>query len=336
MNYYKVLDKQVYREDNFSIVPIRQEDRYLIMSWRNEQIYHLRQAEPLNEELQDNYFKNVVASLFNEDKPNQILFSYLDGEECIGYGGLVHINWIDKNAEISFLMKTILEKTSFKLHWKNFLGLIEKVAFEELSFHKLYTYAYEIRPHLFEVLEEMNYIKDARLKDHCFFEDKFIDVLIHAKWNYSPQLRKANKQDLIKTFEWANDPVIRKYSFKRNPIEFSDHCKWFFSKLDSNQTEYFILEVNNEMAGSIRFDLDKNISAGKISYLIDPSFAGKGLGTKLLRMGEEKIKESRPEIKKLYGLVFVENSASIRIFEKLNYKMTYKTENDCYFEKNIL
>lgn len=45
------------------------------MKWRNEQIYHLRQAKPLTKEDQNAYFENVVAKLFEDDHPNQILFS---------------------------------------------------------------------------------------------------------------------------------------------------------------------------------------------------------------------------------------------------------------------
>ena len=40
MNSYKVLNKQIFISDKYSLVPIRFEDRYNIMKWRNEQIYH--------------------------------------------------------------------------------------------------------------------------------------------------------------------------------------------------------------------------------------------------------------------------------------------------------
>lgn len=93
---YKVLKQQEFSNANFRLVPIRFDDRYKIMQWRNEQIYHLRQAGPLTKEKQNAYFENVVAKLFNQEQPNQILFSFLKDDECIGYGGLVHINWIDK------------------------------------------------------------------------------------------------------------------------------------------------------------------------------------------------------------------------------------------------
>ena len=127
MSSYKVLNKQVFSSGNYSIVPIRMEDRFDIMKWRNEQIYHLRQDKLLTPENQDYYFQNVVDKLFNEDQPNQILFSFLENGECIGYGGLVHINWIDKNAEISFIMDTRLENERFVEIWNESLSLIEKV-----------------------------------------------------------------------------------------------------------------------------------------------------------------------------------------------------------------
>ena len=181
MHTYKVLNKQEFSNGNFSIVPIRMEDRYVIMQWRNDQIYHLRQNTRLTEEDQDRYFNTVVAGLFNQEQPNQILFSYLEGGECIGYGGFVHINWIDMNAEISFIMDTNLELNSFNAHWTSFLSLIEKVACVELNIHKIYVFAFDLRPHLYKVLETCNYFKDAVLKEHCFVDGSFKDVVVHSK-----------------------------------------------------------------------------------------------------------------------------------------------------------
>ena len=183
MDSYKVLNKQVFSKDNFKIVPIRYEDRMDILKWRNEQIYHLRQSAPLTKENQENYFKNIVAKLFSQENPSQLLFSYLKDDVCIGYGGLVHINWLDKNAEISFIMNTELETNFFDLHWEIFLGLIDKVAFVDLELHKIFTFAFDIRPHLYSVFERAGFSKDAILKEHCLFEGEYKDVIIHSKIN---------------------------------------------------------------------------------------------------------------------------------------------------------
>ncbi|MGB0480477.1 MAG: GNAT family N-acetyltransferase, partial [Flavobacteriaceae bacterium] len=101
-NRYHILKTNQYESGNIKIVPIRYEDRLLIMRWRNEQMYHLRQQKVLTETDQNQYFDTIVSKLFDASQPNQLLFSYLQDDVCIGYGGLVHINWKDKNAEISF------------------------------------------------------------------------------------------------------------------------------------------------------------------------------------------------------------------------------------------
>jgi RimJ/RimL family protein N-acetyltransferase len=188
MNFYKALNRQNFSRGTFSLVPIRYEDRMDIMKWRNEQIYHLRQDIPLTEKDQEVYFKTVVEKLFNQKDPKQLLFSYLEDDICIGYGGLVHINWIDKNAEISFVMNTILEKDYFSKHWRIFLELIEEVAFTELDLHKIYTYAFDLRPNLYTPLEDSGFRKEAALKRHCFFKGEFKDVIIHAKFNSRDEL----------------------------------------------------------------------------------------------------------------------------------------------------
>ena len=127
MSKYIALKKQVVVLGTYSMVPIRLEDRHLIMEWRNQQMYHLRQDKFLTKEMQDDYFYKVISEIFDQQHPEQILFSYLKNSECIGYGGLVHINWIDKNAELSFIMKTELEELEFELHWKIFLKMINDI-----------------------------------------------------------------------------------------------------------------------------------------------------------------------------------------------------------------
>lgn len=182
MNSYKILNKQVFKSGDFSIVPIRMEDRYAIMQWRNEQMYHLRQNQPLTEEDQELYFKNVVFPLFEKKQPDQILFSYLKGEECIGYGGLVHVNWMDKNAEISFIMNTQLEKEMFEFHWTSFLGLIEEVAFKTIGLYKIFTYAFDLRPHIYPIFILNGYKEEARLRDHTMIKNStYCDIVIHSK-----------------------------------------------------------------------------------------------------------------------------------------------------------
>lgn len=315
-NTYKALVQQKFTQEDYNLVPIRYKDRYKIMQWRNEQMYHLRQTEPLTKEKQDAYFENVVSKLFDQEQPSQILFSFLKDDECIGYGGLVHINWVDKNAELSFIMDTGLEKESFEKIWSVYLEMIEKVVFNKLSLHKIYTYAFDLRPHLYVVLEKSKYKPEAKLKDHCFFNDEYIDVIIHSKFNKKLQLREAGENDLEITFKWLNDPKIRIFSFNKESVSFESHKVWFENKLKDSKCTYFIAQVNQEPVGSFRIDEKDN--EGIISFLLDSSRHGQGLGFKLLKEGVKKLKEIRPNLK-LIGFVMKQNKASIKLFEKLGF-----------------
>ena len=62
---YKCLaNNQTYQNEEILMLPIRDQDKYHIMDWRNEQIYHLRQDRKLTKLMQDSYFKKIVEPSF--------------------------------------------------------------------------------------------------------------------------------------------------------------------------------------------------------------------------------------------------------------------------------
>ena len=192
-NRYKVLkNKNFFSKDSFSIVPIRHEDRYQIMRWRNQQLYHLRQNKKLTKKDQDNYFINVIGKQFDEKKPNQILFSFLEKKVCIGYGGLVHINWIDKYCELSFLVETsILEKhedvhelnsgnSDYKLIFSEFISCMKEITFKNLKFNRLFTETYSIRKKHIKILEINKFKFEGAQREKVFIGKEFVDSLYHS------------------------------------------------------------------------------------------------------------------------------------------------------------
>ena len=226
---YKCLSQNKFSNGEYKIVPLRFEDRIDIMKWRNDQMYHLRQDKPLTEKSQEDYFNGIVAKLFDQEKPNQILFSYLKNGNCIGYGGLVHINWIERTAEVSFIMETSLERNEFDLHWSTYLDLLKKIAFKDLKFKSLNTYAYDLRPFLYPILEKNNFNLKEQLISEIEIDGKKTDVFIHECSNpiLLMKIREANYNDTKLIFNWSNDPLVRAQSFNSNIIEFENHKNWF-------------------------------------------------------------------------------------------------------------
>ncbi len=333
---YKCLNNQVFAVDGFKIVPIRFEDRFDILQWRNEQIYHLRQNKPLTIEDQDNYFSNVVSKLFEANQPNQILFSFLENEVCIGYGGLVHMNWIDKNAEISFIMKTEFESEYFITFWRKYLQLIEKVAFEELNFHKIFTYAFDLRPKLYEALLLNGFSEEVKLKEHCFFDNKYINVVIHSKINRNIKFRKANKNDLMLYFDWTNDPLVRENSYKTDLILLDNHKIWFEKSVNNPNIEMLVFENHLGCAiGQVRIE-KQNESIALIGISNDINHRGNGYANKMIAIASDYFLKQNPEFS-ISAYIKIENKASEYAFKKAGFQLekflTYEANPSCHYIK---
>ena len=328
MKKYKCLNNQIFTIKEYRLVPIRYEDRYLIMKWRNEQIYHLRQKHPITSVEQEFYFENILNKQFDLDKPDQILFSLLKKNMCIGYGGLVHLNWIDKNAEVSFVMDTTQEDKKFVSTWSLFLIFIKRIAFKELDLHKIYTYAFDLRPKLYEALSRNGFILEGRLMDHCIINSKFHDVLYHSCINPIKELkiREVNNSDSIILFNWRNENETRKNAFNTQKITKLSHEKWFQEKLNDKQCKMFIFENKHQHPlGQTRLEYfnDKWV----INYSVDLLYRGIGLGRTIIQKTISRIDKGI-----FLADVKQKNHISIKIFNSLGFHKTYEDKKRITFE----
>ena len=320
MARYICLKKEQYSLGDYSIVPLRYDDRFAIMKWRNEQIYHLRQARPLTEEDQQRYFDNVVANLYDQQQPDQILFSYLEKGVCIGYGGLVHINWIDSNAELSFIMDTGLEKEYFAEHWSNYLTMIKEVAFNDLCLHKIYTYAFDLRPYLYTVLESNGFCREANLKEHCFFEGHYKDVVIHSILNNSYQVVNyldCSHEQLMEILNLRNRDDVRKWMVNSDVISEDKHFRFVETLKDNSNRLYYAIYKDGELMGT--YNLTKQEEGiWERGIIANPITQGRGETEKWERL----IISNLPKygIKVLIAKVKQDNPRSLKYHVKLGYQ----------------
>lgn len=325
---YKVLNKQSFKAFEYELIPVRYEDRYIIMQWRNQQIFHLRQQKELKTEDQDRYFTDVVAGLFDADRPIQILFSFLEHGLLVGYGGLVHINWNDKHAEVSFLMDTKKESTCFEKYWLTYLSLLKSIAFNELKLHKIFTYAFDVRPHLYPVLEKAGFEKEAVLKEHCRFDGVWKDVVIHALFNPEIGIRAVEWEDSEILLSWANDEDTRKFSFQSEKIERAEHEAWLRRKMEDSNAHLFLCTVRQKPAAFVRFD--KSGDNWIIGINTAPEYRNQKLADQFIRKGLEMVKNGVSVL----AYIKSENPASIRVFEKAGF--LYSEETSMAGQKALL
>ena len=330
MPKYICLQQQEQHLGDYSIVPLRYEDRFSIMKWRNEQIYHLRQARPLTENDQQRYFDNVVSKLYDNPKPDQILFSYLEKGVCIGYGGLVHINWIDRNGEISFIMDTQLETDHFAEHWSNYLTMLKAVAFDDLGLHKIYTYAFDLRPHLYTMLEANGYKREATLKEHCLFNGEYKDVVLHSLWNdrfevinYVDCTREQNFDILA----LRNRDDVRSWMVNPEVIPEENHFKFVESLKGNPSRLYYAIYKNGVLMGTYNLT-NEGDGVWERGIIATPTTQGTGQTEKW----ERQIINSLPiEIKAVSAKVKQDNLRSIKYHEKLGYKEQSRDNEYIYY-----
>ena len=320
MPQYICLRHQEQHLGDYSIVPLRYEDRFLIMKWRNEQIYHLRQSRPLTEEDQQRYFDNVVARLFDAQQPDQILFSYLEKGECIGYGGLVHINWIDRHGEISFIMDTRLEKEHFALHWSNWLTMLKELAFRDLGLHKIYTYAFDLRPHLYTVLQANGFTREATLKEHCFFDGQYKDVVIHSLLAPSYQVVNyvdCTREQLLEILQLRNRDDVRQWMTHPEKISQEDHFA-FVERLKGREDRlYYAVYAHGELLGTYNLTREED-GVWERGIFANPAWQGKGETA----CWERQILSGLPAkgIHCLTAKVKLDNGRSLRYHQKLGFQ----------------
>lgn len=320
MPKYACLRQQEQCFGDYSIIPLRYEDRFLIMKWRNEQIYHLRQSKALTEEDQQRYFDNVVSKLYDNPKPDQILFSYLEKGVCIGYGGLVHINWIDCNAEISFIMDTSLEESRFAEHWSNYLTMIRIVAFDDLGLHKIYTYAFDLRPHLYTMLEANGYTREATLKEHCLFNGAYKDVVLHALLNDSYDIinyvdcTPEQQRDILAL---RNRDDVRVWMVNPEVIAEENHFKFVEGLRYNSNRLYFAVYHRGLLMGTYNLT-NEGDGVWERGIIANPSTQGTGQTEKW----ERQILNSLPEynINAVSAKVKLDNLRSIKYHEKIGFK----------------
>ena len=132
-----------------------------IRQWRNAKMDVLRQSQPISPEQQVAYYAREIWPTMYDTEPPNILLVYLEDDRPIGYGGLVHIDWLGKHAEVSFLLDPALTTDGglYRNHQLRFLALIQELAFDDLGFEYLTTETYAHREAHIANLEAAGFVR---------------------------------------------------------------------------------------------------------------------------------------------------------------------------------
>lgn len=138
-----------------------------------------------------------------------------------------------------------------------------------------------------------------------------------------PLVRLANRKDAPILFKWRNLPEIIQYSTLKKKVTHDEHMKWFENCLGNPDVyRIFIVELQGDPAGSIRFQRDG--SGAIVSIYLLQDYTGSGYGNTALLDSIEQISVCWPDLVRITADVLDSNEKAIRVFEKSGFEI-----NDC-------
>ncbi len=138
-------------------------------------------------------------------------------------------------------------------------------------------------------------------------------------------LNKVTDDDCKYLWVWRNDPKIRNFFLNTGVIPWEEHKKWFYSKIKDTNTKIYIVHQGENKVGVIRFEIEKD--SVKVSVNLNPEFFGKGLGSKIIKLGTEIFLKETKTKKHIIAKIKKDNIASQKAFEKAGYLLIGKRGN---------
>lgn len=179
---YRCMPRTKISDGLFSIQAVQPCHIQDIRQWRNAQMDVLRQLAIITAEEQETYYHKYIWPVMSSPQPKNILLAYMKNDNLIGYGGLVHIAWEHRRAEISFLLNSDLAGTyeDYTLHFPTFLRLMKTLAFDDLGLNRLSTETYAIRKSYISALETSGFHREGILRHNVTINLSPVDSFIHS------------------------------------------------------------------------------------------------------------------------------------------------------------
>lgn len=133
------------------------------------------------------------------------------------------------------------------------------------------------------------------------------------------KFREAKIDDIHLYLEWANDEIVRKFSFNSSIIDFSSHEIWFKTKLNDRNCFMFIFsnEYDNPV-GQVRITKINN-SNSVIHISVCNQHRGLNYSCNMLNMSANYFFQKNTHTQ-INAYIKTENLSSKYVFEKAGFK----------------
>ena len=133
--------------------------------------------------------------------------------------------------------------------------------------------------------------------------------------------KKGDERSLVKNIN--NKKISRNTATIPYPYTLKDAKEWIARNLREAKKKRptiinFVIDINGEVAGSAGFHKIEEHKA-EIGYWLAEKYWGQGMMTEVVKL-ITKFGFKRLKLKRIYGLVYSFNKASMRVLEKAGYK----------------
>ena len=152
-----------------------------IQEWRNSNSLRsfFREFRELNYEMLEKWFLETHSNLISDSY--FFMISLTATNEAIGVGGINHINWVNRNCQLSLFIgheNIYIDDNGWA---KEAAIILEEYAFKSLNLHKIIVELYESDQKKQNLLNDLGYLKEGTLREQVFKDGRYLNSSIYSK-----------------------------------------------------------------------------------------------------------------------------------------------------------
>lgn len=153
-------------------------------------------------------------------------------------------------------------------------------------------------------------------------------------------VRFATLSDAEDLFQWRNELETRMASQNCAEVVWDQHLSWLTAVLEDPQRFLYVgsrVGADKSTIGMCRFDVDvegegEGEDAGaEVSINLNPDFRGRGLAQSMLQESINRFARDRGEALRLTATIRPSNTASVRIFTEIGFRLASEDSSFGYY-----
>jgi len=155
-----------------SLHAVERADLQQLRDWRNNPDFrkYFREYRELNMQQQEQWFEKSVV---DDNNTQMFVIRKNKGNELIGCCGLIYINWVHRNADLSLYVgweDTYIDEEGYA---EESCKILLDYGFNELGLNKVWTEIYEFDDKKKALYDKFGFQRDGLLRDNYWYDGKW-------------------------------------------------------------------------------------------------------------------------------------------------------------------